>query len=106
MDYTLIALIALIVLTVVVSTRYQRRSWARRAGYKYQRVITMGVFGLWFTIAGAIGWDVSHVHGLLQGAKWVGGPIWWQIGTGVALLGGAMFLGSRVPPDAPRTTRP
>ena len=103
MDYTLIALAALIVLTVVVSSRYHRGTWSGRPGYQYQRVITAGVVGLWLTIAGAIGWDLSHVHGLVQGTKMVDGPIWWQIGLGGALLALAVFLARRVPPDATRS---
>jgi len=75
-DYTLIALIGLIVLTVVGSTRSHSRTWSGRPGYQYQRVITAGVFGLWLTVAGAIGWDLSHVHGSFLGTKWVDGPIW------------------------------
>jgi len=38
MDYTLIALIGLIVLTVVVSSRYHSRTWSGRPGHQYQRV--------------------------------------------------------------------
>jgi len=103
MDYTVVALIGLIVLTVVASHRHQSRTWSGRPGAQYQRVITLGVFGLWLMIAGAIGWDLSHVHGFFQGTKWVDGPIWWQLGLGIALLAGAVFLARRVPRDAPRT---
>ena len=103
MDYTLVALLGLSVLTVVVSNRYHRGTWSGRPGYQYQRVITLGVFGLWLTVAGAIGWDLSHVRGLFQGTKWVDGPIWWQIGVGVASLALAVFLARRMPPDATRS---
>jgi hypothetical protein len=103
MDYTLIALIGLIVLTVVVSTRYHSRTWSGRPGYQYQRVITVSVLGLWLTVAGAIGWDLSHVRGFFRGTTWVHGPIWWQIGVGVALIALAVFLARRVPPHATRS---
>ena len=103
MDYTLLALLGVIVLTIAVSNRYHSRTWAGRPGYQYQRVITLGMVGLWFTIAGAIGWDVSHMHGFFQGAKWVDRPIWWQIGVGVTLLAFAVFLARRVPPHAKRS---
>jgi hypothetical protein len=103
MDYTLIALIGVIALTFVVSHRYHSRTWSGRPGYRYQRVISVGVMGLSLTVAGAIGWDVSHAHGLFQGMKWVDGPIWWQIGLGGALLAWAMFLARRVPPHASRS---
>ena len=104
MDYPLIALLALIVLTDVGSTRYHHGSWSGRPGYQYQRVITAGVFGLWLTFAGAIGWDLSDVRGMVQGSRWVDGPIWWQIGVGGALLALAVFLARRVPPDATRSS--
>ena len=103
MDYTLITLIGLIVLTVVVSTRYHSRTWSGHPGYQYQRVITVGVFGLWLTVAGVIGWDLSQVHGFFQGTKWVEGPIWWQIGLGGALLAVAVLLARRVSPHATRS---
>src|SRR5262245_33321450 len=103
MDYTLIASIALIVAAVVVSTRYHRTTWSSHPGYQYQRVISLGFVGLWFASAGAIGWDLSHVHNFFQGTKWVDGPIWWQIGLGGALLASAVFLARRVPADASRS---
>jgi hypothetical protein len=103
MDYTLIALLGVIVLTVVVSNRYHSRTWSGRPGYQYQRVITLGVFGLWFTIAGAIGWDLSQLHGLFEGSRWVDGPIWWQLGLGVAALALAVFLARRMPRHATRS---
>ena len=103
MDFTLIALIGVIALTLVVSHRYHSRTWSGRPGYQYQRVITVGVVGLWLTVAGVIGWDLSHAHGLFQGTTWGDGPIWWQIGLGGALLVLAAFLARRVPPHATRS---
>jgi hypothetical protein len=103
MDYTLIALVGVIVLALVVSQRYHSRTWSGRPGYRYQRVISLGVMGLALTVAGGIGWDVSHAHGLLQGMKWVEGPIWWQVGLGGVLLAWAGFLARRVPPQASRS---
>jgi hypothetical protein len=99
MDYTLVALLALIVLVVVFSTRQHRRTWAGRPGYQYQRVITLGIAGLWLTGAGALGLDFSHGRRI----HWTGGPIWWQVGVGLALIGGAVFFARRMPPDATRS---
>lgn len=96
MDYTLIGLIALIVVTVIWSTRHHSRSWPGRSSNRYQRVFTVGAFGLWLTIAGAIGWDLKYVHGFFQGMKWVDHPIWWQFGLGVALLTLAVYWARRV----------
>ena len=106
MDYTFIGLLALIVGTLVLSIRFNRRTWSGHPGYQYQRVISIGAFGLWLTIAGVIGWDVSHVRGFFQGTKWVDGFIWWQIAFGAALLTLAVFLALRIPTTAPLTSPP
>lgn len=103
MDYTLIAIIGVIVLSVVTSLRHHNRTTAGRPGHLYQRVITIGVLGLWLTIAGAIGWDVKHVRDVFDRTTWADGPIWWQIGLGLALLGVAILLARRIPPDATRS---
>ena len=103
MDYTLIALIGLIVLALVVSHRYHSRTWSRRPGYRYQRVLSVGVVGLLLAVTGAIGWDVSDAHGLFGGMKWVDGPIWWQLGLGAAMVAVAVVMGRRVPANATRT---
>ena len=103
MDYSLIALIGVIIVTVVLSTRHHSSTWPGRPGNQYQRVITAAVVGLWFTVAGAIGWDLSHVRGFFEGTKWVEGPIWWQLGSGLALLALAVWLARRVPPSATRS---
>jgi len=103
MDYASVAFIGVIVVAFVVSQRYHGHTWSGRPGYQYQRVISLGVMGLSLIVAGAIGWDVTHAHGIFQGMKWVDGPIWWQIGLGGALLAWAVFLARRVPPDASRS---
>ena len=103
MDYTLIALIGSIAVALVVSHRYHSRTWSGRPGYQYQRVISVGVIGLWLTVAGAIGWDLTYVHGFFRGTKWVDGPVWWQIGVGVPLIALALFLARRVPSHATRS---
>jgi hypothetical protein len=104
MDYMLIALIGVIALAAVIGTRNHDRTRSGRPGYQYQRVITVTLLGLWLTVAGAIGWDVSHVHGFFQGTKWVDGPVWWQLEIGIALLALAVFLARRVPSDATRSS--
>lgn len=100
---SLLALVGVLLVSALVSNRYHSRTWSGRPGYQYQRVITVGVFGLWLTVAGAIGLDLSHVHGFFQGTRWVDGPIWWQVGIGVVLLAVAVFLARRVPPHATRS---
>ena len=103
MDFTLIALIGLIVLALVVAQRYHSRTWSGRPGYRYQRVLSVGVVGLLLTITGAIGWDVSHAHGLFEGMRWADGPVWWQLGLGVGMVAVAVFMGRRVPANATRS---
>lgn len=103
MDYSLIALLGLIAVTGVLSNRYHRRTWSGRPGSQYQRVITAAVFGVWLIVAGAIGGDASHVRDFFLRTTRIAGPIWWQIGLGIALLALAVFLARRVPPDATRS---
>ena len=98
MDYSLVALLALIALVILFSTRQHRRTWSGRPGFQYQRVITLGIAGVWLTGAGAIGWNVTH-----RGIKWADAPIWWQVGLGIVLIACAVFLARRVPPDATRS---
>jgi hypothetical protein len=104
MDYSLLALIALIAVTIVLSTRHHRYSWSSPR-HQYRRVFSIGAFGLWLTVAGAIGWDLKYVRGFFQGTKWVGTPIWWQLGLGVVLLAIAVWLARRIPAER-KATRP
>ncbi|HLG55587.1 MAG TPA: hypothetical protein VI485_09670 [Vicinamibacterales bacterium] len=97
MDLQLVALIALIVVTLVVATRFHSRSWPGRPGWQYQRVLATGFAGLLFFVAGLIGWDLKYSHGWFQGTKWVDGPLWWQVALGAGLLALATFWARRVP---------
>ena len=105
MDYSLVVLIGILVATVVVSTRHHRRTWSSRPRHEYQRVFSVAAFGLWFTVAGAIGWDLRHAHGFVPGRPWVDPPIWWQLGLGIALLAVAVFLARKVPYTPRRHSR-
>ena len=102
MDFSLVALILLMVATVILSTRHHRRTWANRPRYQYQRVFSLAAFGLWLTVTGAIGRDL---HGLFQGVTPVETPIWWQLALGIALLAAAVFLARRVPDEPRRHSR-
>ena|SRR5215203_4560093 len=107
MDYSLLGLIALMVLTVVMAVRHHRRTWSGRPGYRYQyqRVFSVGALGLWLTVAGVIGWDLRIVHGFSRGTRWADAPIWWQLVIGAALLSLAVYLARRVPPFRRNTDR-
>jgi hypothetical protein len=96
MDYQAIAWISVLVAAVLLALKLNL-SWAARPGYEYRRVFNAAAAGLLLTIAGAIGWELKHSHGFFQGTKWVGGPIWWQLGVGIALLLLAVFWARRVP---------
>lgn len=100
MDYRLIALILIMVATVFIGFK-QRLWWGPGGrGSEYQRVFSAGAAGLLLTVAGAIGWDVSHSHGFFEGTRWVDSPIWWELGIGVGLLMLAVFWAKRVPTRA------
>jgi hypothetical protein len=98
MDYEFVALIAMMVATVAVGVTLKSWWWPARPRGEYQRVFSAAAAGMLFLVAGVIGWDLSHSHGLFQGTRWVDGPIWWQVGTGTALLLLAGFWARRVPP--------
>lgn len=85
MDLPAIAFFALVVSVVVLKTRADAR-WRARSGYKFQRVFSVGAVGLLYFVSGLIGWDLSYIRGWFQGTKWVEGPIWWQVGLGLAGL--------------------
>jgi hypothetical protein len=59
----------------------------------YSRTFTALAVGAFLFVTGSIGWDVSYLHGLFAGGRWVHGPVWWQIGLGAGLLvlGGRWF---------------
>jgi hypothetical protein len=95
-DYSLIVLVGMIVGTLFISAKLNSREWPGRPGYEYQRVFSLGAIGLLFTVAGVIGWDLSDSHGWFQGTKWVNGPVWWQVGLGVAALALSVLFARRV----------
>ena len=97
MDYSLLALIGLIVVALIISTRFHSRSWTGRPGWQYQRVLSVGFFGLLLFVAGLIGWDLRGSSGWFNGAKWVDGPVWSQAAIGAAMLLLAGFWARSVP---------
>jgi hypothetical protein len=97
MDYSLLALAGMIVAAVVISTKLHSRSWPGRPGWQYQRVFSVGFFGLLFLIAGLVGWDLRGSGGWFNGAKWADGPVWPQAAFGGAMVLLAAFWARRVP---------
>ena len=98
LDYSLLALIGMIVAVLIVSTRFHSRSWPGRPGWQYQRVLSVGFFGLLLLVAGLIGWDLRSSSGWFNGARWLDGPVWSQAAVGAGLLLLAGFWARRVPP--------
>lgn len=70
---------------------------SQRSRARYQRVFGAGTGGLLLLIAGLSGWDLRHSRGWFQGAQWVDGVVWWQVGIGVGLLLVAVSLARRLP---------
>ena len=99
MDYQLLLLIVMIAATIVVGIKSDH--WWPLSGlsprHQYQRVFSATAAGLLFLVAGLIGWDLKYSHGWFEGTKWVGHPIWWQVGLGTALLLLATFWARRLP---------
>ena len=50
---------------------------------------TLTLAGLFLSITGAIGWEPIKRDGPFLIGRWVDGPLWSQIGVGVACLIGA-----------------
>ena len=97
MDYSLLALIGMIVTVMIISTRLHSRSWPGRPGWQYQRVLSVGFFGLLLLIAGLIGWVLRRSSGWFNGATWVDGPVWSQAAVGAVMVSLAAFWARRVP---------
>ena len=55
-------------------------------------------FGLFLTISGLIGWNVSNMHGFFLGGRWEDGPIWWEITLGAGLLWLGVYWSRRLDP--------
>jgi hypothetical protein len=97
MDYELILLIGMLVATVAAGGTLGVWWSPARPRREYQRVFNAAAAGLLFLVAGLAGWDLSHSRGWFQGAKWVDGPVWWQVTVGTALLLLAGFWARRLP---------
>jgi len=97
MNYSLLALVGVIVVAMIISTRLHSSSWPGRPGWQCQRVFSVGFVGLLFLIAGLIGWDLRGSSGWFNGAKWADGPVWSQAVIGAAMVLLAGFWARRVP---------
>jgi hypothetical protein len=47
---------------------------------------TFTLAGLFLVITGAIGWVPVKSGGVFSGGRWVDGPVWSQVGFGLACL--------------------
>jgi hypothetical protein len=72
------------------------RQRPRRPSPEYSRMFTAFAVGGYLLVTGAIGFDVSHLHGWFRGGSWVDGRVWWQIALGCVLLLVGMFLSRRL----------
>ena len=85
MNLELIALLAMMVTALILSTKLNARAW-RSPSRGYQRVFSVAAAGVLLFVSGLIGWDLRYSRGWFQGARWVDGPVWWQVGLGLAFL--------------------
>jgi hypothetical protein len=67
-------------------------------------LFTFVLAGLYFFVTGAIGWQVSGHNPIFIGGRWIDGPVWSQLGIGLACFGVAAFAYSRAVRD-PRLHR-
>jgi hypothetical protein len=97
MNYELVALIGMMVAAVAIGVK--QRFWFRPADPRRddQRVFSAAAGGMLFLVSGVVGWDLRHSHGWFEGTRWVGGPIWWEVGVGTAFLLLAGFWARRLP---------
>jgi len=102
MDYQLLLLIAMVAATVVVGIKSSFWWRPSRPGNEYQRLFNITAAGLLYLVAGLIGWDLRYSRGWFQGARWVNGPVWWQVGAGTVLLVLAGFWARRLMPGPAR----
>lgn len=70
-------------MTIVDDSRKRRSG---RPSPEYARMFSAFAAGAYLVVTGYIGLDVSNLHGMFRGTKWVDGPVWWQIGLGSGLL--------------------
>ena len=57
-----------------------------RPSPQYSRMFSALAAGAFLFVTGSIGFDVRYMHGFFEGGRWVGGPVWGQIGIGAGLL--------------------
>jgi hypothetical protein len=62
--------------------------------------------GAFLVVTGSIGYDVSYLHGLFEGGRWVDRFIWWQVALGVGLLILAGYSFQRLGEPSPTFSRP
>jgi len=103
MDVSLIGLIVMVAMTLALSRRFHGRV-AFGPGYEYQRVFSVAALGTLLLGGGLIGLDVTH-RGGFDGSRWLDGPVWWEVGSGLLLLALAGLLAYLVPPHDGSPTR-
>jgi hypothetical protein len=70
----------------------------------FHAFFTLVLIGLYFFVTGAIGWQIASHNPIFIGGRWIDGPVWSQLGVGLACFGAAAFAFSRAVRD-PRLRR-
>jgi hypothetical protein len=55
--------------------------------------------GTCLVVTGAIGYDLSYLHGFFAGGQWTDRVIWWQVALGIALLALGAYWFQRLLPE-------
>ena len=56
---------------------------------------SMTAMALLLLVAGGRGYTLSKHDAFVAGTHWTGGPIWWQVAVGAALLAASVWLWRR-----------
>jgi hypothetical protein len=96
MDLVLLGVLLLSALVLVVIRVRSDMAWRSNPSRSYQSVFSVGSVGLLLTGLGLAGGDMRGSRGWFRGIEWADGPVWWQVGIGLAMLALAVVWARRI----------